>query len=192
MADWYIIYKGQKVGPMTKENIMAYHPTSETKVWTEGMPDWQPIFAIPELMEMINSGRKPAGAPQLQPQPQAEPQPQPQQNTTTSTSYASSPVSPVSSSNSGTSDKDKTVAGILAILLGCLGIQYFYLGKTNAGIICIVIFVVSLLLYVLVIGFISMIVMGILMLIQGIKMLTMSQAEFEDKYVYTEKSFPLF
>jgi TM2 domain-containing membrane protein YozV len=33
--------------------------------------------------------------------------------------------------------KDKTVAAILAILLGGLGIHHFYLGNTNRGIIYI-------------------------------------------------------
>ena len=34
--------------------------------------------------------------------------------------------------------KDKMVAGILAILLGALGIHHFYLGNTKMGIIYIV------------------------------------------------------
>jgi len=35
-------------------------------------------------------------------------------------------------------DKDKkTIAGILAILLGGIGVHYFYLGKTTAGLITI-------------------------------------------------------
>lgn len=33
--------------------------------------------------------------------------------------------------------KSKIVAGVLAILLGGLGIQYFYLGKIGKGVLCI-------------------------------------------------------
>jgi len=31
--------------------------------------------------------------------------------------------------------KDKTVAGILAILLGCFGVHHFYLGNTGRGVL---------------------------------------------------------
>lgn len=80
-------------------------------------------------------------------------------------------------SNSG---KDKIVAGILALLIGSLGIHYFYIGKTTAGIITIILSLVTC-------GFWS-----IITLIQGIIMLTMDQQQFDHKYVFTDKSFPLF
>lgn len=76
--------------------------------------------------------------------------------------------------------KDKTVAGILAIFLGTLGIQYFYLGKTTAGILTIVISLCSCGLW------------SLLMFIQGILMLTMSDEVFNEKYVNNDKTFPLF
>lgn len=78
------------------------------------------------------------------------------------------------------SDKDKTVAGLLALFLGTLGIHYFYLGHTTAGILSIVISLCSCGIW------------SIIMFIQGILMLTMSEKEFETKYVNTTKSFPLF
>lgn len=77
-------------------------------------------------------------------------------------------------------EKDKTVAGLFALLLGGLGIQYFYLGKITAGILSIVLSAFSCGIWTIV------------TLIQGILMLTMSDAEFEQKYVKTEKTFPLF
>ncbi len=76
--------------------------------------------------------------------------------------------------------KDKTVAGLLAIFLGGLGIQYFYLGKTTAGIITIVISLCSCYIW------------SVLMLVQGILMLTMSEDSFREKFVDTDKTFPLF
>ena len=75
---------------------------------------------------------------------------------------------------------DKTVAGILAIVFGGLGIQYFYLGKTTAGILTIVI------------TFCSCFIWRIIMLIQGIMMLTMSEEDFRAKYIDTDKTFPIF
>lgn len=76
--------------------------------------------------------------------------------------------------------KDKTVAGLLAIFLGGWGIQYFYLGKTTAGILTIVISLCSCYIW------------WLLMLVQGIMMLTMSDEAFNEKYVDNDKTFPLF
>lgn len=86
----------------------------------------------------------------------------------------------VSPSASGTDSKDKTTAALLAILLGGFGIQYFYLGKTTAGILTIVI------------TFCSCSIWWLIMLIQGIMMLTMSEADFRAKYIDTDKTFPIF
>ena len=76
--------------------------------------------------------------------------------------------------------KDKLVAGLLAILLGTLGIHYFYLGKTTAGVLTIVISLVSCGIW------------PVVMLIQGILMLTMSEEDFNSKYVDNDRTFPIF
>ena len=80
----------------------------------------------------------------------------------------------------GPSGKSRGVTALLAIFIGSLGIQYFYLGKNTAGIIAIIVSLVTCGLF------------GIIWLIQGILMFTMSQADFERKYVYSTSSFPLF
>ena len=76
--------------------------------------------------------------------------------------------------------KDKVVAGLLAIFLGWLGIHYFYLGKTTAGILTIVL------------SFCTCGVWEIIMLIQGVIILTMTDKDFYEKYYLTEKTFPIF
>lgn len=78
------------------------------------------------------------------------------------------------------SGKDKVGTAVLAILLGTLGIQYFYLGKTTAGLLSILI------------SFCTCGAWNLVCLAQGIVMLTMSQQEFDQKFVYTDKTFPLF
>jgi TM2 domain-containing membrane protein YozV len=72
----------------------------------------------------------------------------------------------------------KMVAGILAILIGSLGIHKFYLGFTTPGLI-------MLLVTVLTCGFGS-IVTGIIGLIEGIMYLTKSDEDFYQQY-YVEK-----
>lgn len=72
------------------------------------------------------------------------------------------------------------MAGILAILIGGLGIQYFYCGKVAGGLITILLSAVTCGLW------------SVLMLVQGILMLTMTQEEFDRKYVYSTSTLPLF
>jgi len=76
------------------------------------------------------------------------------------------------------SEKSKVTAAILAILLGGFGIHYFYLGKTTGGIVFLLLCCTG--------------IPSLLALIQGIMMLTMTEEQFQQKYVYTESSFPLF
>jgi TM2 domain-containing membrane protein YozV len=76
-------------------------------------------------------------------------------------------------------EKSKVVYGILAILLGALGIHKFYLGDTKNGVIYLLITVCTLT--------ILAIIPGILGLISGIMALIKSDAEFA-KYA-SEKNF---
>lgn len=74
----------------------------------------------------------------------------------------------------------KTLCGLMAIFLGGLGLQYFCMGKTTGGIICIVLNLVTCGAW------------GIINLIQGIMMLTMTDQEFMAKYQCNPKEFPVF
>ena len=84
----------------------------------------------------------------------------------------------------GPSGKSRGIAGILAILLGAFGVHYFYLGKTTPGVVFLIASIISC--------FSLSVITSIIGLIQGILMLTMSQEEFENKYVNPAVSFPLF
>lgn len=80
----------------------------------------------------------------------------------------------------GRTGKDRIAAGLLAIFLGFFGVQYFYVGKTAGGIYC-------LLLSIITCG-----IWEVVSFIQGILMITMTQQEFENKYVLSDSTFPLF
>lgn len=84
--------------------------------------------------------------------------------------FASDPVS----------GKSRGVCALLAIFLGGLGIQYFYIGKTTAGIISILLTLVTCGLW------------EIVTLIQGILMFVMDNRTFIKKYVVNKSSFPIF
>ena len=77
-------------------------------------------------------------------------------------------------------DKSGLVAGLLAIILGVFGVQYFYCGKIGGGFLCILLTLITCGAWYTV------------SLIQGIYMLTLTPAEFERKYVLTNSTFPLF
>jgi TM2 domain-containing membrane protein YozV len=65
--------------------------------------------------------------------------------------------------------KDKTTAGILAILLGGVGAHHFYLGSNTAGIIEIVV---------------CCGLFGIAGIVEGVLLLIMDQNEFDQRYNY--------
>ena len=64
--------------------------------------------------------------------------------------------------------KNRLVAGLLAILLGGIGIHHFYLGRMGYGIVSIV--------------FCWTGIPGIIGLVEGIIMLTQTDQEFQQKY----------
>lgn len=74
----------------------------------------------------------------------------------------------------------KTLCGIMAIILGSLGVQYFIMGKTAGGFITILLTLVTCGLW------------EIVSLIQGILMLCMSDADFKRKYLDSTSTLPLF
>ncbi|MCF0180787.1 MAG: NINE protein [Muribaculaceae bacterium] len=80
----------------------------------------------------------------------------------------------------GPSGKSRGVAALLAILLGTLGVHYFYLGKNTGG-------ALTILLCICTCG-----IWSIIPFIQGILMFTMTQANFEAKYVNNNSTMPLF
>lgn len=74
----------------------------------------------------------------------------------------------------------KTICGICALLIGGLGLQYFLVGKVGGGIINILLAICTCGLW------------SIINLVQGILILTMSQQEWERKFVYSTSTFPVF
>ncbi len=71
--------------------------------------------------------------------------------------------------------KDKTLAGLLALILGSLGIHRFYLGQTKLGILYIILLFTG--------------ISAILGLIDAVLFLTMNQEDFDDKYNTKEASY---
>ena len=86
--------------------------------------------------------------------------------------------------NNGPSGKSRGIAGLLALLMGALGLHYFYVGKTNAGIVFLLISLLSCGVFATVTWVIS--------IIQAVLFFTSTQQEFEQRWVYSPSNFPLF
>ncbi|PSQ04826.1 hypothetical protein BRC92_03715 [Halobacteriales archaeon QS_4_69_31] len=69
----------------------------------------------------------------------------------------------------GSSDKDRTAAALLAILLGGVGAHKFYLGETGLGLLYLCFFWTA--------------IPAVVGLIEGIIYLTKSEEEFQRQYV---------
>jgi len=72
--------------------------------------------------------------------------------------------------------KNKLVAGLLAIFLGGLGVHKFYLGRTTAGVIILIINI--LLCWTIIVP----VIIEIIVFIQGIILLCSSDENFNARY----------
>ncbi len=91
-------------------------------------------------------------------------------------------------SNSGGENK-KVLAGILAIILGSLGVHKFILGYQKEGIILAAITVLGYATSCLIIGLFFVWIPGLIGLIEGIIYLTKSDEEFYNTYQANKKSW---
>lgn len=141
---YYLNIQGSNVGPMTREQVVAYNVTPDTPVSKDGGP-WAPLYTYPELMQIYQDHKN-----------------------------------RVNAMGNSTLSSQKTLCGLMAILFGTLGVQYFILGKVSGGLITILLSLVTCGAW------------GIVTLIQGIMMLCMTDDDFKRKYVDSTSTLPLF
>jgi TM2 domain-containing membrane protein YozV len=149
---------GQQYGPVTAEQLRAWiaenRANAQTFVQADGTPDWKPLGTLPEF------------AADLKPPPMSATPP-------------STITPPPSTSDPRASNK--IAAGICGILLGWLGVHKFILGYTGAGLI-------MLLVTVLTCG-LAYPIMHIIGLIEGIIYLCKTDEEFVRVYVDGRKEW---
>ncbi|WP_412559420.1 NINE protein [Winogradskyella sp. MIT101101] len=86
-----------------------------------------------------------------------------------------------------TGENKKVLAGVLAIIFGCLGIHKFILGYNKEGGIMLGITLVGIILSCVGVGIFVVWIMSIIGLIEGIIYLTKSDAEFYNTYQVGKK-----
>ena len=89
----------------------------------------------------------------------------------------------VGASAPSSSSPNKVVAGLLAILLGGLGIHKFYLGYKNQGIVLLASSFAGFLLAFVVVGFVVLIAVAVVVFVEGVIYLVKTDQEFESTYV---------
>ena len=149
---------GQPYGPIGADQLRVWiaenRATAQTLVQTEGAPDWKPLGALPEFAADL---KPPMAATAMPP------------------AYGIPPCAP------NPRAANKIPAGICGILLGSLGVHKFILGYTGAGLI-------MLLVTVLTCG-IGACVTGLIGLIEGIIYLCKPDDEFVRVYVDGRKEW---
>jgi len=145
---WYYLADSQQVGPLPTEAlgrmIRAGQIGENVMVWRSGMDSWAPFALVPELAPLAASAPGPA------------------------------PVLPAAQGVGRHNGKSKITAGLLAILVGGLGIHKFYLGGWGWGILYIV--------------FMWTFIPALVGLIEGIVYLTMSERAFDETYNHRDVS----
>lgn len=167
---YYLFVSGQVVGPMNADQVFAYNPDPNMSISADGR-DWRPLFTYPELMQRLQQGGGQGYGQQAYHQQGYGQQSYGQQG------YGQQGYG---YSNQPQGDSNRVLCGIMALLFGWLGVQYFILGKVAGGFITILLTTVTCGLWSLV------------TFIQGIMMLCMSDQEFTRKYVNSTSTLPLF
>lgn len=148
---------GQQYGPANAEQIKRWiaegRARAETLVQAEGSADWKPLVSFPELAAGL--------------QPPA---------------ISSTPpgIGPVSSTLAAKAS-NKIPAGICGILLGGFGVHKFILGYTGAGLVMLLISLLTC--------FLASPLMHLIGLIEGIIYLCKSDEEFVRVYVEGRKEW---
>jgi len=154
---------GQQYGPVSAEQLRSWiaenRANAQTLVQTEGMQEWMPLGSLPEFAGDLKPPPASATAPPTIAPPPATPP-----------SYIPAPRA-----------SNKIPAGICGILLGSLGVHKFILGYTNAGLI-------MLLVTILTCG-IGGCVMHVIGVIEGIIYLCKPDEEFVRVYVDGRKEW---
>jgi len=83
---------------------------------------------------------------------------------------------------SGRATKDKTTAGVLALLLGGLGVHHFYLGNIGLGIMYFIIWFFGFITAFVVVGLFFVWIPGMLAFIEAIIFFTKPEAQFQRNY----------
>jgi TM2 domain-containing membrane protein YozV len=133
--DYFIAINGAQQGPFPIGELIARGMTSDSLVWRAGMAQWQRADSIPELQALFakaqsaqTTGVPPPSAGAWPPQSAPPPQ---------------QPYPRVDIPQFVPGQSNRVLVGIMAIILGGLGIHKFILGMNRPGIIMLLVSILS-------------------------------------------------
>jgi TM2 domain-containing membrane protein YozV len=163
MSRYYVADGMVQRGPFEMADLPGQGLRGETLVWKEGMQDWR---RADEVEELIFAGVLPRPLPPVPATPPVW--------TGYRTPASGAAAMAVPSTN-------RVAAGVLAIVLGSLGIHKFILGRVGAGLVMLLVTVQTC-------GW-GGVVMNVIGIIEGIIYLTRSEEQFYWEYVVGKKSW---
>lgn len=85
----------------------------------------------------------------------------------------------------------KKLTAIFCLLGGLHGLHYAYLDKTQAALYCIIALYICLITSILILPLLIILLWGAFNFVNALMIFIMSQEKFEDKFVNTDKKFPI-
>jgi TM2 domain-containing membrane protein YozV len=163
-SEWYYSHGGQRLGPVSSEQLKDLAAAGklgpDDLVWKEGMDDWVPAGKVKKLLPATTAG---APAP------------------VRAADRALDLDRPPSVGVSGDISNRQLAIGLAAIVAGSLGIHKFILGQSTAGLIMLLVTVVSCTF--------AMPVMMVIGMYEGVLYLRMSNEEFCQTYIVNRKAW---
>lgn len=63
---WFIVVEGQRLGPMSDQDLMAWAQSGRMRpsdlVWRDGMPEWVPAGQVPQIAHAVGQAVTPAAS----------------------------------------------------------------------------------------------------------------------------------
>ncbi len=193
MAQWYVLQGGQPLGPLAEDEVRTgiisgrFGPAD--KVAPAGSGKWLDQHEVPEFADFFWASPEvtpapvvPAVAPppvQATPLPPVAPMAPPVQVHYHMTPPAPAPMYALPG---GRPLKDKTTAGLLALLLGGVGAHHFYLGNGGLGVLYLLLWLFGVGTSWLGIRLFVVGIPGLFALIDGIIYLTKPDDQFQRNY----------
>ena len=197
LPNWYLFSGGQVSGPYTEDHIRAWirsgYVSPQDRLSRDGTTKWLTQDQIPEFEADFWAAPTPAptppppvalSSPAVMPPPAAPPQYMPVQyqmpGPPQPPPMPMQPQAPYGQMYYRL--KDKTTAGIFALLLGGVGAHHFYLGNTGIAIAYLFIWFMGAATLWIGIGYLFIGIPGMLALIEGIIYLTKPEDQFQRNY----------
>jgi TM2 domain-containing membrane protein YozV len=168
-ALYFFAENNQQRGPVTSSELLAKNLPPDTLVWREGMPQWQRLDSLPELIGLTNASRPPP--PQFAQQMQRIP--------IASIPYGQAPP-----------QVNRMAAGLCGIFLGWLGVHKFIINLPRPATIMCLTSVGSIFAGCCFFPFwIAFLVMGVIGFVEGVIYLNKSDEQFYQDYVIERRAW---